>query len=237
MASVVVDKALNSWAGQASTSLFSSLLLLIQSWGKTAIQLSSSLQHLSALRPDLTVKKAAKAGLHEPAGIKAADKHPSQPSSDNHTPSELTLVIIACHAAGLFSATQTDAVEQLARAGLRNPVRVKVAVELPAGAQQEGQGASGSSTGGASEAQRTPASLQIQYQVCSSIRKLDQLVLFLQVPLPALHEPCALLSAPHRQACACDVKLAAARATCMTTAIFACILVCYVPALCITVSA
>jgi len=29
---------------------------------------------------------------------------------------------------GLFSATQTEAVEMLARAGLRNPVRVNVAV-------------------------------------------------------------------------------------------------------------
>lgn len=33
-------------------------------------------------------------------------------------------------AAGLFSATQTEAVEALARAGLRNPVRVNVAVTL-----------------------------------------------------------------------------------------------------------
>lgn len=34
----------------------------------------------------------------------------------------------ACAAAGLFSATQTEAVQALARAGLRNPVRVNVAV-------------------------------------------------------------------------------------------------------------
>lgn len=34
--------------------------------------------------------------------------------------------------AGLFSATQTEAVEALARAGLRNPVRVNVAVTLAA---------------------------------------------------------------------------------------------------------
>lgn len=35
-----------------------------------------------------------------------------------------------CSRAGLFSATQTEAVEALARAGLRNPVRVNVAVTL-----------------------------------------------------------------------------------------------------------
>ena len=33
-----------------------------------------------------------------------------------------------CVHAGLFSATQTEAVQALARAGLRNPVRVKVDV-------------------------------------------------------------------------------------------------------------
>ena len=91
-------------------------------------------------------------------------------------------------AAGLFSATQTEAVEQLARAGLRNPVRVKVAVELSASAQGQDRIASGSSAG-PSEAQRTPTSLQIHYQICSSIHKLDQLVQFLQVCFVAAHAP------------------------------------------------
>ena len=82
--------------------------------------------------------------------------------------------------AGLFSATQTEAVEQLARAGLRNPVRVKVAVELSSSAQQQDRIASGKAAG-PSEGQRTPAGLHIQYQICNSIEKLDQLVEFLQV--------------------------------------------------------
>lgn len=81
---------------------------------------------------------------------------------------------------GLFSATQTEAVEQLARAGLRNPVRVKVAVELSSSAQQQDRIASGK-VAGPREGQRTPADLHIQYQICSSIEKLDQLVQFLQV--------------------------------------------------------
>lgn len=41
---------------------------------------------------------------------------------------------------GLFSATQTEAVEALARAGLRNPVRVNVAVTAKNGQQRRGGG-------------------------------------------------------------------------------------------------
>ena len=39
---------------------------------------------------------------------------------------------------GLFSATQTEAVEELAKAGLRNPVRVQVKTEVKDAAQQDG---------------------------------------------------------------------------------------------------
>lgn len=39
---------------------------------------------------------------------------------------------------GLFSATQTEAVEELAKAGLRNPVRVQVKTEAKDAAQQDG---------------------------------------------------------------------------------------------------
>lgn len=49
---------------------------------------------------------------------------------------------------GLFSATQTEAVEELARAGMRNPVRVEV--KVTASKQQQGEQA------------RTPASLSIK---------------------------------------------------------------------------
>lgn len=80
--------------------------------------------------------------------------------------------------AGLFSATQTEAVEALARAGLRNPVRVNVAVSQPAvpSAADGGAGA-----GGQSQGQKTPSSLDIQYLVCEGTEKLAQLVTFLLV--------------------------------------------------------
>lgn len=42
---------------------------------------------------------------------------------------------------GLFSATQTEAVQALARAGLRNPVRVNVAVSAMPGQSQAASGA------------------------------------------------------------------------------------------------
>lgn len=100
--------------------------------------------------------------------------------------------------AGLFSATQTEAVGALARAGLRNPVRVNVAVTQPAApgaaaangldtggggsdsepAEADGAGAAAAAGGG----QRTPSSLDIAYLVCASTEKLGQLVAFLQVP-------------------------------------------------------
>lgn len=76
--------------------------------------------------------------------------------------------------------------EQLARAGLRNPVRVKVAVELSSLAQQQHTVEPGTAPAGIVEAQRTPASLHIQYQQCSSVQKLDQVVQFLQVSLCSL---------------------------------------------------
>ncbi|KAG0318153.1 ATP-dependent rRNA helicase spb4 [Dissophora globulifera] len=57
---------------------------------------------------------------------------------------------------GLFSATMTDGLHELVRAGLRNPVRVVVKVEDLVG-------------GGG---QRTPASLHIGYVLCSTSQKL-----------------------------------------------------------------
>lgn len=58
---------------------------------------------------------------------------------------------------GLFSATQTEAVEALARAGLRNPVKVNVAVTL-----------TGASQGAA--VQKTPSTLQLL--VCRVVQAL-----------------------------------------------------------------
>ncbi|XP_059974248.1 ATP-dependent RNA helicase DDX55 isoform X2 [Mesoplodon densirostris] len=65
---------------------------------------------------------------------------------------------------GLFSATQTQEVENLVRAGLRNPVRVSV----------KEKGAAASST------QKTPSRLENYYMVCKTDEKFNQLVHFLR---------------------------------------------------------
>ena len=77
--------------------------------------------------------------------------------------------------AGLFSATQTEAVQELARAGLRNAIRVNVAVRALQGE---------ASTSGAMSQQRTPLGLHISYQICESTEKLAKLIHFLQVNPP-----------------------------------------------------
>ena len=77
--------------------------------------------------------------------------------------------------AGLFSATQTEAVQALARAGLRNPVRINVAVAGTLCAGAEGGDAGG---GGG---QKTPSELSIRYLVCDMEQKLPYLLRFLQV--------------------------------------------------------
>ena len=63
---------------------------------------------------------------------------------------------------GLFSATQTDAVQALARAGLRNPVRVAVAVEYKSRSSQI-----------------TPSSLQVFYRIVEQNSKVCELFHFL----------------------------------------------------------
>jgi ATP-dependent RNA helicase DDX55/SPB4 len=83
------------------------------------------------------------------------------------------------------SASQ-EAVEALARAGLRNPVKVAVAVTAaPAAAadgsskkrkQQDGQQQEGAAAAGAALEQKTPTSLSLQYIMCSVDEKLPQLV-------------------------------------------------------------
>lgn len=65
---------------------------------------------------------------------------------------------------GLFSATQTDEVEKLIRAGLRNPVRINVKEKKT----EE------------STVQRTPSTLQNYYIVADSDEKFNQLMDFLQ---------------------------------------------------------
>ncbi|KAM6165190.1 ATP-dependent RNA helicase DDX55 isoform 2-T2 [Erethizon dorsatum] len=65
---------------------------------------------------------------------------------------------------GLFSATQTQEVENLVRAGLRNPVCISV----------KEKGVAASST------QKTPSRLQNYYMVCKADEKFNQLVHFLR---------------------------------------------------------
>ncbi|XP_004595466.2 ATP-dependent RNA helicase DDX55 [Ochotona princeps] len=65
---------------------------------------------------------------------------------------------------GLFSATQTQELESLVRAGLRNPVRISV----------KEKGVAASST------QKTPSRLENSYMVCKADEKFNQLVHFLR---------------------------------------------------------
>ncbi|KAK6145569.1 hypothetical protein DH2020_022389 [Rehmannia glutinosa] len=69
---------------------------------------------------------------------------------------------------GLFSATQTEAVEELSKAGLRNPVRVEVRAEAkrPKDITSSQQIASS----------KTPSQLQIEYLQCEADKKPLQLI-------------------------------------------------------------
>ena len=135
-----------------------------------------------------------------------AHSTPSEAAGRAHQPPESRpwpapcrpLLIPGTLPAGLFSATQTEAVEQLARAGLRNPVRVNVvtnvAAPAPAPAARPGAGqatpaaeepqpAASPAAAAAPGTRRTPASLALQYMICESTQKLDVLAAFLQVRL------------------------------------------------------
>jgi ATP-dependent RNA helicase DDX55/SPB4 len=78
---------------------------------------------------------------------------------------------------GLFSATQTDEVLQLVRAGLRNPVKVEVKVRALQ-AVTAAQAAGGAS--GKLRVQATPSSLRNHVIVCEQQQKLPQLIHFLK---------------------------------------------------------
>jgi ATP-dependent RNA helicase DDX55/SPB4 len=69
---------------------------------------------------------------------------------------------------GLFSATMTDAISELVRAGLRNPVRIVVKVEDLANK---------------GVVQRTPATLDIDYLVCDADQKILQMARILESEL------------------------------------------------------
>eukprot|EP00850_Spirogloea_muscicola_P010909 SM000065S20258 [mRNA] locus=s65:520709:524139:- [translate_table: standard] len=78
---------------------------------------------------------------------------------------------------GLFSATQPDVVQELMRAGLRNPVRVHVHAQ----AAPHGPGPAGAPPPSVADtASQTPSGLSIEYMICETTEKPSQLVHFLQ---------------------------------------------------------
>lgn len=69
---------------------------------------------------------------------------------------------------GLFSATQTEAVEELSKAGLRNPVRVEVRAET--------KSLNESSLSQQLASSKTPSGLHLEYLQCEADKKPSQLV-------------------------------------------------------------
>ncbi|KAI4306875.1 hypothetical protein L6164_030117 [Bauhinia variegata] len=69
---------------------------------------------------------------------------------------------------GLFSATQTEAVEELSKAGLRNPVRVEV--------RAEAKPTNDAVTSQQLASSKTPSGLHIEYMECEADKKPSQLV-------------------------------------------------------------
>ncbi|XP_057523265.1 DEAD-box ATP-dependent RNA helicase 18 [Amaranthus tricolor] len=67
---------------------------------------------------------------------------------------------------GLFSATQTEAVEELSKAGLRNPVRVEVRAEIKS---FDGKSVRENTS-------KTPSGLHIEYLECEADKKSSELV-------------------------------------------------------------
>ncbi|WVZ72397.1 hypothetical protein U9M48_020864 [Paspalum notatum var. saurae] len=72
---------------------------------------------------------------------------------------------------GLFSATQTKAVADLSKAGLRNPIRIEVKTEARPRSKDAGQQELGPS--------KTPLGLRLEYMICEASKKSSQLVNFL----------------------------------------------------------
>ncbi|XP_066308376.1 DEAD-box ATP-dependent RNA helicase 18-like isoform X3 [Miscanthus floridulus] len=72
---------------------------------------------------------------------------------------------------GLYSATQTKAVADLSKAGLRNPIRVEVKTEAKSTSKDAGQQELGPS--------KTPLGLRLEYMICEASKKSSQLVDFL----------------------------------------------------------
>tara|TARA_B100000073_G_scaffold347807_1_gene363431 strand:- start:3217 stop:5538 length:2322 start_codon:yes stop_codon:yes gene_type:complete len=86
---------------------------------------------------------------------------------------------------GLFSATQTEELEELARAGLRNPVRVTVRDSNAAAAAASGgnknKADKKTGAGGATVGSKLPTQLDLSYRICESVdAKIFRLTAFLK---------------------------------------------------------
>jgi ATP-dependent RNA helicase DDX55/SPB4 len=92
---------------------------------------------------------------------------------------------------GLFSATQTEELEELARAGLRNPVRVTVRDSNAAAAaaaaaaavnkSEGGKDSDGDKKKGAAVGSKLPTQLELSYRICESVdAKIFRLAEFLK---------------------------------------------------------
>ena len=86
---------------------------------------------------------------------------------------------------GLFSATQTEELEELARAGLRNPVRVTVRDSNAAAAAASGgnknEADKKTGAGGATVGSKLPTQLDLSYRICESVdAKIFRLTAFLK---------------------------------------------------------
>ena len=80
---------------------------------------------------------------------------------------------------GLFSATQTEETEELARAGLRNPVRVTVRDAASQAAAKAAVAAGAPATSAAARG-KLPAQLRLTYKICPVDRRLWHLREFLR---------------------------------------------------------
>jgi ATP-dependent RNA helicase DDX55/SPB4 len=80
---------------------------------------------------------------------------------------------------GLFSATQTEETEELARAGLRNPVRVTVRDAASQAAAKAATAAGAPATSAAARG-KLPAQLRLTYKICPVDRRLWHLREFLR---------------------------------------------------------
>ena len=86
---------------------------------------------------------------------------------------------------GLFSATQTEELEELARAGLRNPVRVTVrdsnATAAAASGGNKNEADKKTGAGGATVGSKLPTQLDLSYRICESVdAKIFRLTAFLK---------------------------------------------------------